>query len=161
MDEAEILAEDHAERWARGERRRVSQRRGSAVTCRCGSRAEARETRAAAKPVATTVHAAELTRLSQWQFELRTKFNEAFAQLSSVTIPGLQDAHSRENVGAIHDNVIASTTFAAWTEERRREIALADWDLGVIDEAHRASRTLDRSAGRSSINLRRNSRRGG
>jgi SNF2 family DNA or RNA helicase len=85
--------------------------------------------------------------VSQWQFEMRTKFNEVFAQLSGVTIPGLQDAHPRENVWAIHDNVIASNTFAAWTEQRRREIALADWDLVVVDEAHHARRTLNNVGG--------------
>ncbi|MCH7615972.1 MAG: AAA family ATPase [Nitrospinae bacterium] len=35
----------------------------------------------------------------------------------------------------LNDNVITSSSYAALDESRRREIALAGWDLVVIDEA--------------------------
>jgi ATP-dependent helicase HepA len=80
--------------------------------------------------------------VSQWQFELKTKFNETFAQLDKRTIPGLEATHPGENVWALYDNVITSTSYACWTDKRAREIALADWDMVIVDEAHHARRTL-------------------
>jgi SNF2 family DNA or RNA helicase len=79
--------------------------------------------------------------VSQWQFELKTKFNEVFAHYNRATIDYLSANHPGENVWTLHDNVIASTSFAAHDEDRQREIALAGWDLVVIDEAHHARRT--------------------
>ena len=46
----------------------------------------------------------------------------------------------------LNDNVIASTTYAAWDEERIQEIARSGWDLVVIDEAHHARRTWEGNA---------------
>jgi hypothetical protein len=47
--------------------------------------------------------------VSQWQFELKTKFNETFAQLDRRTIPGIETTHPGENVWTVHDNSLAST----------------------------------------------------
>ncbi len=85
--------------------------------------------------------------VSQWQFELKTKFNETFAQLDKRTIPWLEATHPGENVWALYDNVIMSTSYACWTPKRAKEIALADWDLVIVDEAHHARRTLGNLAG--------------
>ena len=85
--------------------------------------------------------------VSQWQFELKTKFNETFAQLDKRTIPGLEATHPGENVWTVYDNVITSTSYACWTDQRAKEIALADWDLVIVDEAHHARRTLGNLAG--------------
>jgi ATP-dependent helicase HepA len=85
--------------------------------------------------------------VSQWQFELKTKFNETFAQLDNRTIPGLEATHPGDNVWTLYDNVITSTSYASWTDKRAREIALADWDLVIVDEAHHARRTLGNLAG--------------
>ena len=41
--------------------------------------------------------------VSQWQFELKTKFNETFAQLDSRTIPGLEATHPGENAWTLYD----------------------------------------------------------
>jgi len=79
--------------------------------------------------------------VSQWQFELKTKFNEVFAHYNRATIDYLAANHPGENVWTLHENVIASTSFAAYDDDRQREIALAGWDLVVIDEAHHARRT--------------------
>lgn len=85
--------------------------------------------------------------VSQWQFELKTKFNETFAQLDKRTIPGLEATNPGENPWALYDNVITSTSYACWTDKRAREIALADWDMVIVDEAHHARRTQGNLAG--------------
>ena len=85
--------------------------------------------------------------VSQWQFELKTKFNETFAQLDKRTIPGLEATHPGDNVWTLYDNVITSTSYACWTDKRAKEIALADWDMVIVDEAHHARRTLGNLAG--------------
>lgn len=79
--------------------------------------------------------------VSQWQFDLKTKFNEVFAHYNRATIDYLTANNPGENVWALNGNVIASTSYVSWDEDRRREIALAGWDLVVIDEAHHARRT--------------------
>lgn len=78
--------------------------------------------------------------VSQWQFELKSKFSQTFAHYNRATMGFLQSQNPGENVWTLTDNVIASTTFAAHDEARRQEIALAGWDLVVIDEAHHARR---------------------
>lgn len=91
--------------------------------------------------------------VSQWQYELRTKFNEAFSHYTPSTIDYLQSTHPGENVWAVNDNVIASSTYASWTENRRRDIALAGWDLIIVDEAHHVRRTYQGDAKSKPTNL--------
>ena len=79
----------------------------------------------------------------QWQFELRTKFNEIFAQLQQGDGHGTRGEESRRERLDLHDNVIASTSYACVGRRRRAQIALADWDLVIIDEAHHARRTRE------------------
>src|SRR4051812_45821345 len=76
--------------------------------------------------------------VGQWQTEMDSKFNEKFEPYTRTTIDYLEGKHPGENVWTIEDNVIASTTFASWNEERARQVALAGWDLVVVDEAHHA-----------------------
>jgi SNF2 family DNA or RNA helicase len=85
--------------------------------------------------------------VSQWQFELKTKFNEIFAHLNGQSVAYLRSNHPGENVWALNQNVIASTSYACWDDPRAREIALVDWDLVIVDEAHHARRTLNNLAG--------------
>jgi SNF2 family DNA or RNA helicase len=85
--------------------------------------------------------------VSQWQFELKTKFNEIFAHLNGQSVAYLRANHPGDNVWALNENVIASTTYASWDDRRAREIALVDWDLVIVDEAHHARRTLNNLAG--------------
>ena len=80
--------------------------------------------------------------VSQWQFELKTKFNEIFSHYNSDVVRYLDGQHPGENVWTLNDNVIVSSSYAAWDERRRRDIALAGWDLVVVDEAHHARRYL-------------------
>ncbi len=75
----------------------------------------------------------------QWQFELKTKFNETFAIFNKATLGFLQ-SQGKRNPWAEYDSVITSHTWASWTEARREEISSVDWDLVIVDEAHHARR---------------------
>ena len=79
--------------------------------------------------------------VSQWQFEMKTKFSEVFAVFNKLSMAYLQNKHPGENIWSLENNVIASSTYAAWDERRRGDIAQVDWDLVVIDESHHARRT--------------------
>ena len=81
--------------------------------------------------------------VSQWQYELRTKFNEVFSHYNRASTGFLAAERPGDNVWTLRDNVIASTSYAAWDEKRQAEIALAGWDLVIIDEAHHARRTRE------------------
>ncbi len=73
----------------------------------------------------------------QWQFELKTKFNESFAIYNGITVKALQQG-SDQNVWGINDSIITSHSFATHTDERMDEIASVDWDVVIVDEAHHA-----------------------
>ena len=75
----------------------------------------------------------------QWQFELKTKFNETFAIFDKGTLHYLK-SKGVGNPWTDHDSVITSQSWASWTPERRDEIAAVDWDLIIVDEAHHARR---------------------
>ena len=74
----------------------------------------------------------------QWQFELKTKFNETFAIYNRDTINYLKNRGDVLSPWADADSIITSHTWASWSEERRKEIAGVDWDLVIVDEAHHA-----------------------
>ncbi|HEU4974150.1 MAG TPA: helicase-related protein [Baekduia sp.] len=73
----------------------------------------------------------------QWQFELKTKFNESFAIYGKSTLRYLQEK-GVQNPWTDHDSIITSHSWASWTPERRAEIASVPWDMVVVDEAHHA-----------------------
>ena len=75
----------------------------------------------------------------QWQFELKTKFNETFAIFNRETVQYLR-AKGVVNPWTDHDSIIASQEWASWSQERRDEITSVDWDLIIVDEAHHARR---------------------
>ena len=75
----------------------------------------------------------------QWQFELKTKFNETFAIFDRNTVQYLK-SKGITNPWTDHDSVITSHTWSSWSRERREEIASVDWDLIIVDEAHHARR---------------------
>ena len=80
----------------------------------------------------------------QWQFEMRSKFNEEFAVLNRSTVEHLRQQGFQGNPFAHkdHDSVIVSSRWITGTPWR--ELCLdADWDLVVIDEAHHARRHWD------------------
>lgn len=74
----------------------------------------------------------------QWQFEMKTKFNEVFAILNTDVVRFLQnDSGFNDNPFTYRDSVLCS---AAWVvnEPWASQCAAADWDLVIIDEAHHA-----------------------
>ena len=75
--------------------------------------------------------------LRQWQFELKTKFNEKFAIFTSATMKSA-DEQGDSDPWSNFDSVIVSQSWAAYSEDRRRSIAEIDWDLIIVDEAHHA-----------------------
>ena len=75
----------------------------------------------------------------QWQFELKTKFNETFAIFNNATLKFLQ-SNGVASPWTEYDSVIASQSWASWNQTRRDEIASVDWDLIIVDEAHHARR---------------------
>ncbi len=82
--------------------------------------------------------------MRQWQFELKTKFNETFSVINSVTVKFLEN-EGVENPWTHRESVISSHTWSSWTEQRRDEIARTDWDLIIVDEAHHARKQQDGS----------------
>ena len=74
----------------------------------------------------------------QWQFELKTKFNESFAIYNRDTISHLK------NTGVIHpwtheDKIITSHTWAS-RADIREQISDVNWDMIIVDEAHHVRR---------------------
>lgn len=76
--------------------------------------------------------------MRQWQFELKTKFNETFAIMNSDTVRYLRQTQgSDENPFERHGNVIVSSSWIAMAEWGRLATAV-DWDAVIVDEAHHA-----------------------
>ena len=75
----------------------------------------------------------------QWQFELKTKFNEVFSIYNRITLQSVSQDHAG-NPWGVHDSIITSHQFASRDEERQRQILETPWDLIVVDEAHHARR---------------------
>ena len=74
----------------------------------------------------------------QWQFELKTKFNETFAIYNRYTVAYLEN-QGIEHPWSHHDLIITSHTWAS-RDNIRRQIALMNWDMIIVDEAHHARR---------------------
>ena len=75
----------------------------------------------------------------QWQFEMRTKFNEHFAVLNTATVNSLQDNGYHGNPFA-HPDYPSILCSSRWVSNRRwRDLCTeAYWDLIILDEAHHA-----------------------
>jgi len=86
--------------------------------------------------------------MRQWQYELKTKFNEPFAIFNSSTLRHLKD-EGVANPWFSKESVIVSHTWACATPERRQEIADVPWDMIVVDEAHHARARKDGSSTRT------------
>ena len=77
----------------------------------------------------------------QWQFELRTKFNEVFSILDADTVRHLQRTEGyTDNPFSRYDSVIVSD---AWVTGNKRsgEVRQVDWDMIIVDEAHHVRST--------------------
>ena len=73
----------------------------------------------------------------QWQYELKTKFNEIFAIYNTNTLRFMKDDGISDPWMA-KDSIIVSHGWASWSPERRRQIADVPWDMVIVDEAHHA-----------------------
>ena len=80
--------------------------------------------------------------VSQWQFELRSKFNERFVFIDGPAVARIRGEHPNENPWSVEPNIICSMQLAR-LDSYAEEIAAAPWDLVIVDEAHHARRTLD------------------
>ena len=75
--------------------------------------------------------------LRQWQFEMKTKFNERFSILNSDTVNYLRAQGFDENPFTYRESVLCSSRWVsqpAWAEL----CASVPWDLIIVDEAHHA-----------------------
>lgn len=79
--------------------------------------------------------------VTQWRFELRSKFNENFVFLDGGEVARMKSERPDENPWATLPNVICSLHLAR-LDPHAADIATAPWDLVVVDEAHHARRTL-------------------
>ena len=79
--------------------------------------------------------------VGQWRYEMKTKFNEDFAELNTATVRIIQGNPFNH---PDYPNVVCSSR---WASDRRGgradRCAEADWDLIIVDEAHHARRHRD------------------
>jgi SNF2 family DNA or RNA helicase len=87
----------------------------------------------------------------QWRRELSDRFDERFAVMDSSRLKTLFDENPEENPWAAFDRVIASLDFVK-RENIRDEVALAGWDLTIIDEAHKLAA---HQSGKKAVRTRR------
>ena len=73
--------------------------------------------------------------LRQWQFEMKSKFNERFSVLNSATVAFLKNQGFDDNPFTYSDSVLCSSR---WIAHRKWAplCAAVDWDLVIVDEAH-------------------------
>jgi SNF2 family DNA or RNA helicase len=79
--------------------------------------------------------------VTQWRFELQSKFNEQFAFFDGAEVARMRGERRHENPWAVEPNVICSLQLARM-DKHAEDIAAAPWDLVIVDEAHHARRTL-------------------
>ena len=73
----------------------------------------------------------------QWQFEMKSKFNEAFSVLDTDTVRYLQNQGYTGNPFTFEDSILCSSGWIA--NPKWAELCTAvDWDLIIVDEAHHA-----------------------
>lgn len=75
--------------------------------------------------------------IRQWQFELKTKFNEVFAILNSSTVAFLKDQGNAGNPFAHYDSVLVSSSWITG-QKWAKLVTEVDWDMLIVDEAHHA-----------------------
>ena len=80
--------------------------------------------------------------VSQWQFELRSKFNERFVFVDGPAVTRIRGEHPNDNPWSLEPNIICSLQLAR-LDDYAEDIVAAPWDLVIVDEAHHARRTLD------------------
>jgi SNF2 family DNA or RNA helicase len=79
--------------------------------------------------------------VTQWRYELRSKFNEDFVFLGGSEIARIKADRPTHNPWEVEPNVICSLQLARM-DKYSDDIISAPWDLVIVDEAHHARRTL-------------------
>jgi hypothetical protein len=79
--------------------------------------------------------------VSQWRYEMRSKFNETFVFFDGAVVNRLKSENPDENPWEREPTVICSLQLARM-EKYAEDIAAVPWDLVIVDEAHHARRTL-------------------
>jgi ATP-dependent helicase HepA len=74
----------------------------------------------------------------QWQFELKSKFNEPFSVLNTATVKYLKNTGYEGNPFAWNDSVIVSSGWITNKPEYAELATGVDWDMVILDEAHHA-----------------------
>lgn len=74
----------------------------------------------------------------QWQFELKTKFNEPFSVLNSQTLKYLKNSGYEGNAFAWNNSVIVSGAWITHHPDYAKAALEIDWDMVILDEAHHA-----------------------
>ena len=80
--------------------------------------------------------------MTQWAWELRSKFNESFQVHDGAYLRSLKLSRPDANPWSIHADVLCSLQLAR-IESHREDIVKADWDLVIVDEAHHVRRHWD------------------
>jgi len=80
----------------------------------------------------------------QWQFELKSKFNEVFPILDSNTVRVLENSGKRGNPFT-YDGMERVIVSENWIVEDaiKNHVLSVDWDLLIVDEAHHARKHKD------------------
>ncbi len=74
----------------------------------------------------------------QWQFELKSKFNETFSVINGDTVKYLRATQGVDgNPFEVYDSVIVSSSWVA-TPRWAQLAAETSWDMVIVDEAHHA-----------------------
>ena len=75
--------------------------------------------------------------VGQWQFELKSKFNETFSVINRDTVKYLRAQGMAGNPFDVYDSAIVSSSWITG-KEWARFAAEVSWDMVIVDEAHHA-----------------------
>ena len=75
----------------------------------------------------------------QWQFEMKTKFNESFAVLNRDTVQFLANQGNTDNPFTYENSILCSSGWVV-NDKWAKACTEVDWDLIIVDEAHHARR---------------------
>ncbi len=76
--------------------------------------------------------------LRQWQFELKSKFNESFSIINSETVKYLRSTQAMaDNPFEVFDSVLVSSSWISRPPWAKLAAETA-WDMVIVDEAHHA-----------------------
>ena len=81
--------------------------------------------------------------IRQWQFEMKTKFNENFSLLNTATVRFLRDEQKFEGNPFTYSNSVLCSSSWVVNNSWARQCTTADWDLIIVDEAHHARSRRD------------------